>query len=1036
MSYRVGLDIGTNSLGWSLVELRDSIPVKAVDLGVRIFSDGRNPKTGEPLAVERRLPRGLRRRRDRLVQRCQHLLSFLSKVGLMPEDSIVRDALLKTNPLELRSRATCEQVTPHELGRLLMHMCKRRGFKSNRKEGKKSEGKINAKRIAALKATLGERTIGQFLFEKSQSASDQTKPVSVRFVPGSDFYPTRDMYEHEFNVIKCAQEPFHDITENDWSKIHQIIFFQRPLKTPEVGRCRFEAIEPRAPIALPSFQHFRLLQDVNHFKVKILGQKYEPLNDVHRKLLIEYLSTHKEIEFSKIREMLELGDDDNTEINLQTQNRKKMKGDAVTQLLAGKKYFGKKWSTFSLENKDTIVDFLIRENDQIKVKERAVKDWALDEKSAQALSELSPDDFPNGYAPISAKVLRAIIPHLEKGLIYSEAVKQAGYNHSEPSQDGSELFLKYYGEVLPESVMPGKDSSSSNPELKHGKISNPTVHVALRQVEKVVNDLIKRYGKPAEIHIELARSLRMSYEEKEAFKTRLKENQEISDKIKKALEEQNVDSTSYENRLKYKLWLELGADPQSRCSVFSGKKISIADLFNENTIHIEHILPFSRTLDDSAANKTLAFAGENTQKGNKSPYEWLGATPQWTAVVDRARDLPKNKRWRFERDAMERFADENDFLARQLKDTQYLSKVARQYLTTVCPVVRISKGKLTALLRHHWALNSLLSDDGKKNRENHFHHAIDAVVIALTDTASLQRITHANQNNLTHRLHIPCPVEGLHDQVKQLIGKTIISHKVDHGVEGALFKDSIYGEVEQRAKDSGRDSLLTKDPAFNLVISKPIENLTEGQIDAIRDKKIRETLQNLIHEKIVEQETKKRGKQIQEFLKNWGKEHGIRSLRILVKDKTAYPIFHGKKSDGEPHKYFLISDDNLKLEVWKLPNREIDVIAVPRYEAAQAAAAKDKSPRKRPHPAAKLMFELFKGDTVKALHKGEEKVLLLVSIRPSTGNELIALIEHTDAKGSSNPTAFIQFKSFTKTKLRRLYVSPSGLVHDPGPVLG
>jgi CRISPR-associated endonuclease Csn1 len=162
---RLGLDIGSNSIGWCLIEDDTHI----VALGSRIFSDGRDPKSGASLAVDRRLARGMRRRRDRYVRRRSAFLETLVDLGLMPVDADEARLVAMRDPYALRARALDESLLPHEIGRVLFHLNQRRGFKSNRKaeRGQKdSESGLietGARALDAAMAEAGARTLGEFL---------------------------------------------------------------------------------------------------------------------------------------------------------------------------------------------------------------------------------------------------------------------------------------------------------------------------------------------------------------------------------------------------------------------------------------------------------------------------------------------------------------------------------------------------------------------------------------------------------------------------------------------------------------------------------------------------------------------------------------------------------------------------------------------------------------------------------------------------------------------------------------------------------
>ncbi|MEQ8177865.1 MAG: hypothetical protein RIA10_05965, partial [Amphiplicatus sp.] len=253
MKHRIALDMGETSIGWAVFELAGSDigslkPLRLVDLGVQLFSNGRDPKTGDPLAAARREPKAMRRRRDRTLQRRAYLLSLLESSELLPPAGPDRDQVMALDPYKLRARGVSEMLTLHEFGRALFHLNQRRGFKSNRKtdpeEGE--EGKIASasERLREELAEKGLRTLGQFLAAR-QSADKVRDRQAVRIrLNGKgaqayyDFYPMRAMVEEEFDILWGEQSKHHPaLTEELRDKIRAALLFQRPLKDPPVGRC-------------------------------------------------------------------------------------------------------------------------------------------------------------------------------------------------------------------------------------------------------------------------------------------------------------------------------------------------------------------------------------------------------------------------------------------------------------------------------------------------------------------------------------------------------------------------------------------------------------------------------------------------------------------------------------------------------------------------------------------------------------------------------------------------------------------------------
>ncbi|MCB2075923.1 MAG: hypothetical protein KDE49_19745 [Novosphingobium sp.] len=268
---RLGLDLNSNSIGWCLVKYSEAHPVgqEIVDIGVRIFADGRDPKSSAPLAGARRKARSARRRRDRYLGRRLAFLDSLVRFGLMPAHSDQRKLIAECDPYALRRRALETKLLPHEIGRVLFHLNQRRGFKSNRKaerqEGDES-GKIamGAERLDAAIEKIEARTLGEFLAMRL----NEGKAARVRMDLESqeyDFYPQRDHVEAEFNAIWIAQARYHPhlLTNTARAALHRILFHQRRLREQPVGFCTFITSERRLPKAHPLFQDLRLYEEVN-----------------------------------------------------------------------------------------------------------------------------------------------------------------------------------------------------------------------------------------------------------------------------------------------------------------------------------------------------------------------------------------------------------------------------------------------------------------------------------------------------------------------------------------------------------------------------------------------------------------------------------------------------------------------------------------------------------------------------------------------------------------------------------------------------
>lgn len=331
------------------------------------------------------------------------------------------------------------------------------------------------------------------------------------------------------------------------------------------------------------------------------------------------------------------------------------------------------------------------------------------------------------------------------------------------------------------------------------------MHIGLNQVRLVVNSLIKRYGHPTEMIVEVARELKQSKDQRDEATKRQVENQKRNSRLRATIaevlqiNEVNVKAADIQKMI---LWEELSFDAVDRRCPYSGIQIGINMLLS-NEVEIEHILPFSDTLDDSLNNKTVAMRQANRIKGNRSPWQAFGTNEvagfEYAGILSRAEKMKKEKRYRFAEDGYERWLKEDKgFLARALNDTRYLSKIAREYVQLICPKTRVIPGQMTAMLRAKFGLNDVLGLNGEKNRNDHRHHAVDACVIAVTDQSLLQRFAVASASAREKQLNrlvetMPLPWESYRDHVARAISAIWVSHKPDHSHEGAMHNDTAYG---------------------------------------------------------------------------------------------------------------------------------------------------------------------------------------------------------------------------------------------------
>ena len=1102
-TYRLGLDVGTNSLGWAVLGLCDDTPSSIMATGARIFSEGRDAQTKSTLKATRTEKRSARRRRDRFLQRQHFLISEMIKFALFPSDPETQKQLERLDPYLIRFKALTEQVPLYHLGRALFHINQRRGFKSNRKDRSeettsgvvsnsvralyeemrlidpapivadiKSVSKEERRqmrideaqsRVTALErlAHSKEVSFGAFLYKRHRAG----KAVRARKHADRklyDVYPTRELLEDEFSKLMQQQAQYYPdrLNETVIARLYEVIFAQRKLKEQERGFCTFYPAERRTYRCMPSFQRYRMVQELNALEwVDAHGKhclrNYPDARD-HILSEMENISTKAgEYTFGNMKKILkEMGViDGGIVFNFEGPKRKGFLGNITSRDMRHEDCFGLAWDQLSLEEQNDIIDKVNDDHLDDEDAERYLIDrYGL---SAFAAEKVLNARLLEGTANLSERAARALYHKmLERNCLQTDAVQELADQDEQfmnpfTRAGRGELLsqLPYYGEAFQDGrhIIPGKREPRDchDPLKYYGGVSNPTVHIALNQIRLVVNELIRRFGPPSSISIELARDLPEGEEGRRKIEKRQSENQKNNERYDKILVE-NGQSPNRENRLRLALWEELGEGPTDRLCIFSGKRISLADLFN-GSVEIEHLIPFSFSLDDSMANKTICWKEANRFKGNSTPFEAFSNSPSgyaWDDIMERVKALPSAKRWRFQEDARDVWTrDYKDFSSRHLNDTRYISRLAREYLENICPFNKIDvvTGRLTALLRGHWGLNSILrghndpeTDTPKKIRDDHRHHAIDAIVIAMTTRSILQKVStaagRAEELNLD-RLFVKDengrsaidPWEGFRDDVADHVRRIIVSHKTKHKsvgkgrgtTDGALHNETAYGLV-----DGPDDKGL-----YTVVTSKPISFFDKREkIEKIRDARIRNSLllawdggqdQKLSVQAVVDQAA----------------ALNVKKCRIIERKKVI-PI---QGPDGQPYKAY-DGNSNWGTEIYEWPQGHAKAgkwqgVVISTFDANKPGFKPGES--FRPHPAAKLIMRLHINDMIEILDEGTP---LLYRVQKISGNSLTLAPPHeanVDSRNRDKDSGFkyrnLSVGPLQKMGARKVGISPTGL---------
>ncbi len=804
----LGLDLGSNSIGWALLEEIDKRPNSIIDLGCRIFPKAVEDKTPTPKNVSRRNARLTRRVLQRRSRRKQRMLRYLITLGLLPEtlrnDNSPEITLNSIgDPYELRAKALDEVLDKYELGRVFLHFVQRRGFLSNRKtilgdmvddpdviavlaEAEKKEDTstdqakeetLFKKQISELRRTITNkkcRTLGEYLSTVKAPLTKRNRTHT-----GGSLRTDRQMYREELELIWKKQSKHLSVLSDEVKEqIENIIFFQRPLKlrSDRIGKCSLEPKKNRASIARLESQCFRYLQDISNLQYMLPSQnEYTKLNEQEKQKLVTLFESKGVVSFTDVKKALDLKR--NVKINIEEGGNKKLKGN-LTSTIIGKVYPG--WIKLDSSKRVALVEDLLTIGKKSVLKNRLTGHWEL---STEIAIELCMLEFESGHMNLSLNAINKLLPFLEKGMLFNEARVQAGYGY----------------EVEDTEV---RDRLSMPPE-----IANPIVQKGLHELRRLVNAIISEYGKPDVIRIEMARDLEMNTKRYQAFTKQQTANTKANNEATEAFQDISSQNRhldlgqfpSHTDKLKYRLWTE----QEKRCA-YSNQSINLTSLFT-GEVEIDHILPYSQSLDDSYMNKVICFSSENRQKGQRTPVDAFVTDPEkWEQIKQSLFKWGKNLKSKQDRFFMSDAEVQNrDFISSQLNDTRYMTKVALDYLKQLGADINTCKGVTTAQVRHWWGLNNLLGETDKKERTDHRHHAVDAIVIATIDRGFYNKIVSTakslerkNSSMKMNDLKVDPPWEDLRSDLDKKLNDLIVSHSPSRKISGSLHEETGVGFIE------------------------------------------------------------------------------------------------------------------------------------------------------------------------------------------------------------------------------------------------
>ena len=988
MTKILGIDTGTNSLGWAIVE-KQADEYHLLDKGVNIFQEGVKIEKGieSSKAAERTAHKAARVRNYRIKLRKIRLLRILSDAHLCPPLSKVELSAWRLkkeypkNELFMQWQSTDDESekTPYAyrhkclhdcldfssvtdryiLGRAFYHMIQRRGFLSNRKDQSADDtGKVKES-ISNLTQEMhdaGYEYLGDYFY------SLYNKGEKIR----NHYTARNEHYLAEFKAICEKQDLDKNLGPEVVRQIEKAIFDQRPLKSQkgQVGKCVFEKNKTKCPSSHPMYEEFRMLSFINNIKIQT------PNDDVLRPLSPEERALIMPLFFRKSKKLFDFEDIAKKLAPKKQYGFYKKSSDVempylfnypmdtsvsscpVTTALID--IFGDNWidslcETYTLaEGKsrlDVVNDIwhvLFFYTDDTKLAEFAKNRLQLNDEEARKFCEIS---LPGDYASLSLKAICKILSYLRRGLIYSHAVflgnlcevmpqyewdieemRNAAIDHiihemnqidskdartfevcikeylKEQYHVSEEKLKKLYHPSMME-VYPRVQRTNNHGVYQLGSpridsVRNPMAMRSMFRLRKLVNRLLEegKIDSDTEIHIEFARELNDA-NKRNAIAAFTKENQKTNDEARKKIKNlfkaetgKDIEPTDVDV-LKYVLWEE-----QGHICLYTGKQICISDFIGGNPkFDIEHTIPRSVGGDSTKMNLTLCDSRFNRDvKKTKLPTElpnheeimarindWREKYESLDGQIRRQKKMSKGATTKDQKDAIIRkrhllelqrdywrgkylrFTMESvpeGFSRRQGTDISVISKYARLYLKSLFKHVYTVKGIATSDFRKIWGIQKAYS---KKERVNHVHHCIDAIVIAcigLDEYNKLGAYYHDEENHEWYgmsKAYFKKPwstfvedIEKVQDEIlvyhytpdnmpKQgrrrilIDGKRVLS-KGD-AARGSLHNDTYYGAIEN-------DGVVRYVKRINLASMKEsdVKNIVDDVVRGIVEATIRE----------------------------------------------------------------------------------------------------------------------------------------------------------------------------------------------------
>ncbi|MFO7188148.1 MAG: HNH endonuclease domain-containing protein [Pseudomonadota bacterium] len=745
MKYRLGLDIGTASVGAAAIRLSDNgEPLDLVAHEVRIFDEPlENGGLGklQSKKAKRRQARMQRRQIDRRAGRLRRIAALAPLLGLKREE-LQPDS--GANLPRLRAQAARERVELEDLMRIFLRLAKRRGYAGdfrpkgeNAKVGEVEGGSNELKRqMAELAEARGVPyvTLGEFLYHRLQQGFPTRLKLAEQPTPElQNLYALRSQVEQEFSHIWDTQAQYHPVlnTSRDGRPLKALfaeaIFHQRPLKSPRdlVGHCALEPTLPRAPRAQPAFQRFRIEKTLADLRWGV-GRHALPLTPQQKDVIRRLLDEKEKVSFKTILAALEkagCGQPPGRGLNLDRASRDELPGNK-TNAVFRKLGLENEWRLLDERTQVQVINFLAElgspeQLDDPQWHTRFAKADGTPRtlnpdmvafvnriKETGKLDRLSAMGFDAGRASYSVKALNRLADWF-----------------AEPWWPDTAERGKIDEEIAVRICYPEKSANVRNATLRYlppaKRTGNDVVDGALRQVRFVVNRIISALGTPPhEVVVEMAREMGVGIAMRNEREKTMDRNRRARLEAEKVIREHGAKVTPSRVR-RYLLWTDQG---QKFCP-YCNRTINLEAALSGAETEYEHIVPRSLTqVGYKRSEIVLAHRDCNAAKGNRTPWQaWGdGRDPErWQIVEERAKWFEKHKQFRkakllllkdFEQEVLNDEAIA-DFADRQFHQTSWIAKEVAQWMGSISArPVSVSRGELTAFLRRSWKLDTVIPE--------------------------------------------------------------------------------------------------------------------------------------------------------------------------------------------------------------------------------------------------------------------------------------------------------------------------------------